>query len=261
MIRLAASSAAAAVPPHVLRLIREDRLSDAGQWLRERLVEAPDCGATWRLLGLVEHGQRQWSSAAASLEEASLHIPLDALAECALAEAYGRLGKLQWALDLLSGVACSRGSSSMLLSRAAKLCDQMGCPALAIAMSRRVLASEPESSRGYFDLSHYLARSGAPDSQIEATIRRAVALEPDEMVYRLALLGFLVDRGRVDEAYKTIAGLSQDGISQLDCRKCLGCFQHVYQHGGDAERVGWCVRQIERLTASQTGTAGADGSP
>lgn len=253
MIQLAASSATDAVPARFLDLIREDRLGELGHLLREQLVDAPECGATWRLLGLVEHGQRQWSSAAASLEEASLYIPLDGIAECALAEAYGRLGKLRWALDLLSGVACARGSSPPLLSRAAKLCDEMGCPILAITMVRRVLASEPESSRGYFDLSYYLARSGAADSQVEAMIRRAVALEPDEMAYRSALLGFLVDRGRVDEAYRAIAGLPRDGITQLDCRRCLGCFQHVYQHGGDSERVAWCALQIERLTVTQTG--------
>lgn len=261
MIRLAASSADEAVPEHLCRMIRENRLGEVGRLLRERLVDAPDCGTTWRLLGLVEHGERRWASAVNALEEASLRIPLDALAECALAEAYARLGKLQWALDLLSGVASSRGVPASVLSRAAKLCDQMGCPSLAITFSRRVLASEPESSRGYFDLSCYLARSGAPDSQVEATIRRAVSLEPDEMVYRAALVGFLVNRMRPDEAYRAIAGLSHEGINQLDCRRCLGCFEQLYQQGGDCERAAWCVRRIERLNATGAGESGDDGDP
>lgn len=216
------------------------RLLDALESLQRCLTINPDSGRGWELLGLVFHGMRTWGEARIALEQASLRVPLTAAADCALADSYLAEGQRDWAKSQYKSLIGRRDVSATVLLATAAGFDHLGEPGSSVVACRRALAVDPGSAQSYFDLSYYLGRCGAPDSQIEANARYAINLAPDSIAYRIGLAGFLHTSGRSQEAADLLQPLTHHHVSQMCCQCCLIRLLGVFEAVGDEERASWC---------------------
>ncbi len=216
--------------------------------LHRHLVEHKQCGRGRELLGMIYHRWREWDIAVEFLEEASVRVPLQPMAECALADCYRATQRFRWARTLYRGALHRRDACTPALLAAAAGLDALDDCRAAIAACRRAIQLDPKMAQSHFDLSYYLGRCGAAVATVEVSARRAIALDPQNLTFRIGLAGFLHQHQRSEEAGPLLNSLSVEHVQLLQCPCCLSRLIGVFEAIGDEERATWCRQRQEILT-------------
>ena len=194
-------------------------------------------GRTLELQGLVQYSSEQYQQSVATLESASLRVPLRKPACVCLAHGYGRIGKRELSLDLLIEALESPDIPAPLLLQIGTGLDYVDRPDLALAVCRRSADISPEYAQTWYDMGYYIGRCGGPNSTIESLARKAVELDPENMRYRVGLAGLLVSRDAYGDAHQLVKDLSNAQIESMTCRCCLQRLIDIYEFAHDYRRV------------------------
>ncbi len=93
--------------------------------------------------------------------------------------------------------------------------------------ARRLHGSTADSAQAYYDMGYYAARCGIPAEYTESLARRAIALDPDNVGYRIGLVSHLLRLDRSADAYSVVSRLATPQIESIGCPSCL-------------QRMIWC---------------------
>ncbi|MBI1348469.1 hypothetical protein GC163_19520 [bacterium] len=217
----------------------------------QSLALDPDDGRAWEVKGLVAAWKQDSATARHCLECAQMLVPLRPAAAIALADLYHEEDR-QFAMRLyLQAVNHPRADHSLKLAAAAGL-DRLDWPHLAVRICRQIILQETEFAQGYFDLSYYLGRTGAPDHIVETLARRAIQLEPRRNQFRIGLAGFLVHRQRPSDAHALVMHLTNADLKEIRCQCCLQRLLQVYESVDDASRIAWCRDRLATIDTPQS---------
>lgn len=214
---------------------------------RRHLARHPDDGRVWELAGLIHYAAGEFSKSVSAIERASLHIPLRPAARVCLGHGYGKLGKNQLARDLLVQLIRDDSVSVPLLLQVAAGLDAVDHPTEALQACRRAAERDPQHGQAYYDMGYYAARCGYESRYTESLARKAIALDPDNVCYRVGLAAHLFRQERTPEAYDVVQSLSNEQIEAISCSCCLKKIVSVYEAAGDYRRVILCRQQLLQI--------------
>ncbi len=220
--------------------------------LRRAVRRDPNDGRLWETLGMAYGGLEEHVQSADALERAALLKPLTTAAQCTLAQVYGRLGRPAEASDIWQHLATLNEVPVDLLPSISAGLGRSGLPAAAAQVCRRALRHNPDDESAWFALAHFLSRQGAPLSRITSCLRRAFALAPDRLEYRLSLAFAYRRSDHVGLAYRLVAQLSLADLGRLRCQRCLGQLIELYEQAADELQLQACRGRLRNLGVADT---------
>ena len=142
-----------------LELYHRGELAQTSELTEHALRKFPDDGTLWQLDGLVRRDRGDFDGARRALEMASVLIPLNSGAQCALAECYARAGQTEFARDLYRDLAkssrCPAARFGYRLRPRERGGERVG-PGGLPRISRR----EPTQHEAFFGIAFYMRRLG-----------------------------------------------------------------------------------------------------
>ena len=214
---------------------------------KRHLARHPDDGRVWELAGLIHYAAGEFAKSVSAIERASLHIPLRPAARVCLGHGYGKLGKTALARDLLVNLIRDDSVSVPLLLQVAAGLDAVEQPTQALQACRRAAERDPQHAQAYYDMGYYAARCGYQPRYTESLARKAIALDPDNVCFRVGLAAHLFRQERTQDAYEVVQGLTNEQIEAITCSCCLKRIVSVYEGAGDYRRVILCRQQLLQI--------------
>lgn len=230
---------------------RQGEHATALELIEQILLDDPDAGKAWELKGLILRSSGEWATACEALEQATMLTPLQPIARCVLAECHAGLGRRSLAIEMLQMLLEDLFTPTPLLLRVASGLDQLGQPTFALAACREASRREPDVAQYYYEMGYYMGRCGQALHLVESVARRAIALDPRRVSYRVGLASLLSQQQRADEAWRLLAKLTAADIGQITCRCCVDRVLGIYEAVGDKRRALLC-RQRQRQLAMAT---------
>jgi len=214
---------------------------------KRHLARHPDDGRVWELAGLMQYAAGEFAKSVAAIERASLHIPLRPAARVCLGHGYGKLGKNELSRDLLVNLIRDESLSVPLLLQVAAGLDAIGHPTIALQACRRAAERDPQQAQAYYDMGYYAARCGYRPQYTESLARKAIALDPENVCFRVGLAAHLIRQERTQDAYEIVRSLTNEQIEAITCSCCLKRIVAVYEAAGDYRRVVLCRQQLLQI--------------
>ena len=106
-------------------------------------------------------------------------------------------------------------------------------------------------AQAFYDQGFYLGRLGKSVDRIVPLVRRAIALAPDVICYRVGLAGLFCINRRYEEAYELISELSNQQIESIECLSCMEKMTRIYERRQDFRRTVIArqrMLQLEKLS-------------
>lgn len=227
-----------------VELLGEGRIVEAEQRTREAVELSPEDGRLWQLRGLVLLRSQELQGACDALETASLFVPLDWSARCALGDCYRRLGKSALAIDVYRHLASQPSCPTTLLPAVAAGLGSLGAFEDALEVCRTIVTRDPSAHGGYFGVAYYLRRLGEPVESVLPLLKQAHQLAPRVDLYRVTLGTALDQLGFREEAYELLRELDPASIR---CRSCLRRMMEIFRCVGDESRSRECQSRVRNL--------------
>ena len=224
-------------------------LEEALRLLKLHLRTHREDGRGWELAGLIHYARGRVAVAVSAIERASLLVPLSPAARVCLTHGYIRIGKADLARDLMANLLQDPGLTAPLLLQVATGLDAIRQPAMAMQAARKAMQLDGGLAQAYYDMGYYAARCGIPAEYTESLARRAIALDPDNVGYRIGLVSHLLRFDRSDDAYRIVCRLASPQIESIRCPNCLQRMIQVYRDAGDYRRVIVCQQRLLLLEA------------
>lgn len=214
---------------------------------RTHLRRNKEDGRGWELIGLIQYSRGRFAVSVSALERASLLVPLRPAAKVCLAHGYARIGRVELSRDLLVEQISDESLSIALLLQVATGLDSTDHPVLAMRACRKATERDPDHPQPYYDLGFYSARCGYPPHVTESLARRAIALDPKNVFYRVGLASFLMKQDRESEAYAIVRAFSVEQIERIGCQCCLRRIIGLFEDASDYRRVILCRQRLLEL--------------
>jgi tetratricopeptide (TPR) repeat protein len=226
------------------RAYEQGELDQAFSFVELCCKTAPDEPRTRELLGLVQYSAGHFRASVSSLETASLQVPLSRAARVCLAQGYGQIGRLQLSYDLLRDLISEPQIGVSLLLQVAAGMDQIDRPDAAITACRRAVSLDPQYAQIFYDLAYYIGRCDGEINEMEPLARRAIALDPEAIRYRIGFAGLLTRNDRSVEAYHLVRELSVSEIESVSCGCCLDRLVDLFRCAGDQRCLIACQNHL-----------------
>ncbi len=212
--------------------------------LNQALDKLPEDGRLWELAGILHRTKGEFESAQFALEMATTFVPLQSAGQCALADCYARQSKHDLALFMYRRMCIHPSTPAEQLLRVATGLEEMDELAMAVVACRVAIKRSPDFADGYYALGYYLQKTGAPMHIVESMNRRAIALAPERVDYRIGLSGLIAKKGDLQRAYELVAEFTEEDIRKINCVCCLERICEMYVQKGDERRQRMCQKQI-----------------
>lgn len=213
-----------------LELYHRGELAHVSELTEHGLRKFPDDGALWQLDGLVRRDRGDFDGARKAFEMASVLIPLNPGAQCALAECYARTGQPELARDLYRYLAKSGRSPTPLLSAIATGLGSVGDNESALEVCRELSRREPTQHETFFGIAFYMRRLAYPVETIIPVATRAHELAPQFIPYRVLLASLLASIGKYEEASDLLRDIPPDSVR---CPCCLRRMMTIFRLAGE----------------------------
>jgi tetratricopeptide (TPR) repeat protein len=227
-----------------LRLLKNGEIHQATELAAEAVLDFPDDGQLWELLGVAYQRSARYADALHALEMASLLKPLDIGARFCLAEAYAATGSLPLAVFMYRMVSEDPRTPVWLLPKVASHLGELREFEHALDVCQTIVERDTERHEAHFGIGFYLRRLGAPTERVVAAIQRAFELAPQSPLYRVVLASLLQEMDRHDDAYELLLDLPP---SSVHCPHSLRRMLQVFHTASDMQRALDCSRCLRKL--------------
>ncbi|MEM7475986.1 MAG: hypothetical protein AAF483_13415 [Planctomycetota bacterium] len=218
----------------------------AYETILEALDEQPDSGAAWELRALLESYLGNQHAAVASMEHASLLIPLQPLASRCLALDYVAIGKTELGVELLISLAQIH-QNPIFVRRISN--DLLRLDQSAAALNVLAYALDlSDSAILWHELSTTLMHLGRPSFKALDAARRAISLSPSVASYRVTAARLLIGMDRTEDAFQIVRPISSSSLKKLECSCCLWRLIHIYNAFDCPSRVQNCYQRLRSLS-------------
>lgn len=231
-----------------LGLLRAKQNESAAELAAEAVLEYPDDGDLWELLGVSWYHSARYRESITALETASLCQPLNAGARYCLAGAYATTHSRDLAVFVYGMIAEDRSAPLWLLSKVASRLGQLQAYEEALSVCRVLADRDPARHEAYFGQGFYLRRLGASAEIVAAAIEQAHQLAPASTLYRVVLASLRQELGQTEEAWELLRNLRPEGIG---CCHSLRRMMDVFRAASDHERWEACRRRMQRLRTNR----------
>ncbi len=218
------------------------------------LARDPDSFEALNLLGLSLLELNQTERGIDALEHAGLLAPLSAKSRISLAMAYGEAGRTELSKDLLMLLATSESLGEQEFLQVAAGLAAINEPRLALEACRRAGEICPLSAEVHYHMSAYAVCCSYPEDVIEALIRKAVHLDPENVEYRVGLALLLARLERIAEAVSVADSVVPSGLDSLRCCSCLTRLANLYfdtDNFGQSKLCSERIRDLQNVVASE----------
>jgi Flp pilus assembly protein TadD len=223
--------------------------------LEAELRRFPDEGALWRVRGVILQREGRLDEAFDNIQRALALVPVGCEGLLVLASGYLRQGRRAAASSLISDLASDPAFPAELWEPLYDLLCALERWQTALVLCRRAARLRPDDDAVCFAAANTLSRLGRPPQLSLAMLRRAIALNPAEPRYRIALAMQLVRMGDADAGYGAFCELARRDVERVGCRCCLQKVLQLCIGQGDAERAAWLAGRLAALS-SETGRGG-----
>lgn len=217
-----------------LELFNQGRIDEADRLASESVRAFPDDGLHWQMHGLLRQRVGDFAGACEALETASLLVPLEPAAQCALADCHAKAGRIELAQDLYRALAESGRCPTALLPSVSSGLNNVGDSRTALEVCRELIRRDPSRHEAYFGVAYAMRKLGHSSESILPTMLRAHELAPESPVYRIVLASLLAQVGHHDEAYDLLRDVRPDSVR---CPCCVRRIMAIFQRAGDAQRL------------------------
>jgi tetratricopeptide (TPR) repeat protein len=185
----------------LIALAQAGRHSELEVKARELLVEFPDSGLLWKLLGLAEW--LQGKDALPALQRACELLPEDAEGHSNLGNGFRAAGQFDNALASQRRALALRPDYAEAHNNVGSALLDLGRPDEAIASFRQAAALKPDFALAHCNLGNALMLQNRPD-EAESLCRRALELNPRLTAAIVQIAEVQAARGRFDEAGESL---------------------------------------------------------
>ncbi|WP_020470104.1 tetratricopeptide repeat protein [Zavarzinella formosa] len=145
-----------------LECFHEDDFPETIRVCHRGLDQHPDTGRLWEILGLAHWMRGEIQAALSPLETASLYVPLQPLAQLALAAAYAWANKPDLARTVYKHLADCPGFPVPLMPRLAAGLGRIGENEAALLVCEKLVELRPDYHPAWFGIAFYRRRLGRP---------------------------------------------------------------------------------------------------
>lgn len=223
---------------------RDQQLSQARDLCQRGIEVYPESGRLWELLGVVAWFQGDTTPCLNALERASVFVPLQPLAQLALASAYALVDKPDLARTVYSHLATSPEFPVPLLPQLAAGLGRLREDAAALMVCERLVELRPAYHPAWFGVAFYRQRLGEPIENVLASLEQAHRLAPNARTYRLNLAVCLARLHRFAEAFSYIDEIP---IAEIPHAAWLRQLRPLFVSLGDLARVWECDERLRTL--------------
>jgi len=212
-----------------LELLETGEAAEADALLAAALERAPENGLLWQLRGLLDRRQGKLDDALRALETASMLVPLEPPALCALGDCYLACRKLDLARWIYQELADRPDCPTALLAPLASGLGSVGDFERALAVCQEMIRRDPARHEAHFGVAFYRRRLGQPVRDVLPAVRKAQELEPNSTLYRVTLATLLDHLGETEEAFELLRDIDPASIR---CCRCLKRAATIFQKAG-----------------------------
>ena len=230
-----------------ISLYRDGQYDAADELVSHLLQTNPDDGKLQELHGIIRNAQGNLEGAIASLEYASLFIPLSLAGQCVLAQCYLAVGQRKLANEIFRFLISRPRLTPSLLPLIAAGFTGLGNHQLALEACRRAAESGIDNGEPWFGIAHHMERLDYPLEMLTTELQKAIELEPRRIRYRIKLISIRQRMGHHTEAQAVAAQICLDQILSLRCADSLKRLLSIYNDAGDDERSKTCQIRICEL--------------
>ena len=223
----------------------------AVQFAQYATTESPDRVRGWHVLASAALRSGDYTVAVDAYESLSLLVPLGPNARISLATAYGCIGRATLSRDLLLSAADDDLDNEQLLRIAAGF-EAVDEPYLAMQVCRRAGKQFPDTGKIHYQMAYYASRCGHPVTVIEALMRRAIDLEPDNVHFRIGLSSLLLRLGRRHAAFEVIDPLIPGQIERVSCECCLKRLANFFFDLDDLKKAKCCAERLRVVVSERS---------
>ncbi|VTS08146.1 tetratricopeptide repeat protein [Tuwongella immobilis] len=222
-------------------------LFGAQRLAREGLQRDSDHGGLWQLLGVVSFQLEQWSDALEAFEQASVRIPLNAVARFAWADLCLRIGQESDARTMLRFLAIPGQCPTAMLPDLSRLLGRVGEYRRALQVCKRLIQRQPWYHPAYYGAAFYLRKLGKSPRRIALLLEAAHRLAPTAATYRISLA---MTRCRQRQFAAAVELLRPVDVTQIRCLTCLKQFRRAAMQVIDFALAARIHEQIRVLSQS-----------
>ena len=223
---------------------RDQQLSQARDLCQRGIEVYPESGRLWELVGVVAWFQGDTAPCLHALERASMLVPLQPLAQLALASAYALVDKPDLARTVYSHLATAPEFPVPLLPQLAAGLGRLRENAAALLVCERLIDLRPTYHPAWFGVAFYRQRLGEPIENVLAPLEQAHRLAPNARTYRLNLAACLARLNRFAEAFSFIDEIP---IAEIPHASWIRQMRPIFVSLGDLARVWECDERLQAL--------------
>lgn len=232
-----------------ISLYRDGQYDAADDLVSHLLQTNPDDGKMQELHGIIRNAQGNLDGAIASLEYASLFIPLSLAGQCVLAQCYLAIGQIELANEIFRFLISQSRLTPSLLPLIAAGFTGLGNHQLALEACRRAAECEIDNGEPFFGIAHHMERLDYPLEMVVTELQKAIEIEPHRIRYRIKLISIRQRMGHHTEVQAIAAQIGLDQILALRCANSLEQLLSIYNDAGDDEKSKTCRIRICELEA------------
>lgn len=222
-------------------LLEDGNCPEAIAKLGEALVDFPDEGLLWDMLGVAYWDAGAVQDSIDALEHASMLVPLSPEGQLALALGYEVAQKHELSTELLTGLAARDNLSPNVLEQLARALGRAGDSDVALHVCERAAQLQPESTAPLLGIVFYMARLGASSRQMLPTLFRALHLDPTDSAIRILLARRLHDCNLSEDAAEVLRLVD---LSTYACPNCLHAMHEIFVAAGDETLAAQCTEVL-----------------
>jgi len=237
---------------HAIELYQQRRYRQAAETASDGLIDFPDDGRFWQLLGVCCWSLGEWAHARTVLETASCLRPLAPLGQVALADVYRRTGHAEVARLMYHYLAGLDSCPPELMPKVAVGLGCLGEYNTALEVCTRLAQREPRHHAAFFGIAFYMGKLGYPPAALLSPLVKAHNLAPQVLPYRLNLALLYAELGRPAQAYFLLEAVRPEMVPPCFSLERLA---DIFAAVGDAERC----RTFREWTAQAAEGGGLGG--
>jgi tetratricopeptide (TPR) repeat protein len=217
------------------------RAEDAQKVLREGLLDQPNSGQLWEMLGIVLAHEQQLEPAKEAYQRAIALAPEASSLHFGLSELYRRGGNVKQAIGELRIALQLDPNNVNALNNLAGLELFSGDFLEALRTIKRLLELAPHSAQAHFNLARLLEVAGDLEQAITA-LRNSLKFDSSLISARFLIASLQIQLGELDEAQRLVGELVE--TMGHDSPQCLTALAKIHERRGRLDEAQLTLDKI-----------------
>ena len=119
---------------------------------------------------------------------------------------------------------------------------------MSLALCRAVVKNSPDCDSAWFAAAQYMAKLNFSREEIAMVMRRAFAVCPSQVLYRIDFALLLSRLGMNEESYRLLTAVDLSELLSMHCRPRLRGITAIFEQARDDFRARACQSRVAQIT-------------